>query len=600
MRIDSNTSIPANGRTHINDLMNRLDTGDVIRAKVIEIASDEAVLRLFDGSVLKAKTSEALDAKPGQSITLCVTSKSEGTVFLETVKNSAQIVNGNQDDLKRLLESLLIKPSTKNTELAAEFLKSGIPLTKASFENASMLMENERGMNADKAVYISSKQLNPDQVKLDLLVKLLNGDLKLGDQLKELQHLLGDTGKAVGNKPSDNNAKIQAFLGVADHELSSKGNPGAAGKSAEILSLNMKSNEAPADNTKNHTDHLSKQTVLTDQEGTPTTRNSKLNSETGANAGRPGDTTGKPGMPISANTAMSIGTAGQNGITAAENSKSPVHLSTPSEFSSGQTVLSSDEPTFSMLRSNNIKDEIIDENRMLPHTKALDPSVLLDKGQDDRTASSSASFTKLLDVIKELFIKTDSVNLASELDVNKMQKDLTDKLDLLKATLQSSGESGQSRGETIFSTATRIDDTVKLLNHLNSNNVLYFQLPVSVANYSTTAELYIMKRQKNKKKIDPHNIVLFIALDTNNLGRIETLLDVKGKNISINLKTEKQQINDFVKENIQHLYKALSECGYKLADVRYSIISSSATPLKQEQLLAKLASENHGKVDFRI
>src|SRR5512138_1144426 len=122
MRVDGLQNIQAAIRTNVADLMSRLETGDVIKAKVLEITSDEVLLRLFDGSVLKAAAGEDLEAKVGQTLKLTVTSKSEGTLFLETIKDQSQIGALKPDLLKNLLSALNLKSTSKNLELAAEFI----------------------------------------------------------------------------------------------------------------------------------------------------------------------------------------------------------------------------------------------------------------------------------------------------------------------------------------------------------------------------------------------------------------------------------------------------------------------------------------------
>ena len=109
-----------------------------------------------------------------------------------------------------------------------------------------------------------------------------------------------------------------------------------------------------------------------------------------------------------------------------------------------------------------------------------------------------------------------------------------------------------------------------------------------------------MNRRQNKKKIDPNNTIMFISLDTVNMGRVEALLDIKSRNVTVNLRTENKQINEFIKTQIKDLYAGLAACGYKLAGVRYAVIDAASTPIQQERLLDGIARENYGKVDYRI
>jgi flagellar hook-length control protein FliK len=84
------------------------------------------------------------------------------------------------------------------------------------------------------------------------------------------------------------------------------------------------------------------------------------------------------------------------------------------------------------------------------------------------------------------------------------------------------------------------------------------------------------------------------------MGRVEALLDIKGNGISIDFRTERQAVGDFIKHNITGLYTGISESGYKIVNIRYSDISAPASPIEQEKLLLGRTGISHGKIDYRI
>ena len=613
MRLEGLPNTIAAIKTNVADLLGKLNTGDVIKARVLEITSSEVVLRLFDGSVLKAATTEGLDAKVGQTLTLAVTSKAEGTLFLETVKDT-NLKTIKPDILKSLLESLQIKPNANNMKLAAEFMKAEIPVTTNQLIEASGLMESFKGLDAEKAVFIASKGLQTDQIKLDLLTKLLDGDLKLGQQLKELQTALDNISKTIGKSVS-NEALTRAIFEAVETTL--------AAKASTSLNITSSPLEAAIPNNTVNKAQINLQEMIpmsitnteTDTELNFTDKSSTTRSQ-GA-AGPSVTAAGQQGAAgDSAATAGQQGATGTSAATAGLGNSNSTITAKPDLLTASNTLSASnpgdpvniklnDDQTTNM---NNSRSKLQQNTFPATGDESASPlSTLNALIQDEninisnKAASSSPDpFIKLKDVIEELFIHIDSDQLASDLDVNKLHKELNNKLDMLKAAIQAADLSRLTGGEGISATTMLLNDSVKLLNQLNNNSMLYYQLPVNLSGHITTAELYIMKRRQNQKKIDPHNSVLYVSLDTYHLGRIETLLDVKGNTVSINLKTEKQQINDFVKENIKSLYEGLSDCGYKLVDIRYALIDSAATPVKQEQLLSKMIVPSYSKVDMRI
>ncbi len=597
MRIDvaskSNTAV----NTSVGDLISRLNAGDVIRAKVIEITSDEAVLRLFDGTTMKAKLTEKLDANVGQTITLSVASKSEGTLVLETVRDMNSRLQIKPDILKNILESLNLKPDNKNTEVAAELIKAGQPVTKASIGKALLLMEAIPDMTADKAVFLTSKNIGGSQLDPGLTNKLLNGDLKLGG-------LLGDLQSAIEQAPG-NAANSEANPKNADNmpqELFDRSSRAAAAKSSQA-------SESPSVSADSHGNPVvtvsGRQTSGADVKSpaiqtAATDGKAAMNGSTAASGQYPeADNIRTGSTEPDSNQNSTIGLSGKSTdyVQAGKNSGNdfpagPAALNAPSE--KGEFISSAESSIDGSPENGTIKAAGKGQNVGIANLSA-DETV----SRHAEVKSAPDAFSKMNEAIKDVFVSTDSDKLASELEVDKLYKELDSRLDAVKAAAHTSDLPGV-KADIISNAANMISDTIKLINQLNSGGLTYYQIPVRISDSNTTAELYILKKQRNKKKIDPNNTVMFIALDTKNLGRVETLIDVKGKNIGIQLRTGKQEINDYIEEYTKDLYNGLSELGYKLTGIRFKVIDEPATPMKQERLLEEMEQGYMGRIDFRI
>ena len=602
MRIENYANITSLGKTNVGDLMNRLNPGDVIRAKVVEITSDEAVLKLSDGTLMQAKMLETMNAKAGDTVMLTVSSKSEGTLFLESIKNLSQIIQPNADTLNSLLEKLQIKPDAQNMQLAAELLKAGSPVTAESLEQSIALLKSLPVLDAEKAVYITSKGLNISQADIELLSKLLEGDLKLGQQLKDIQALLNQINDAKSDQ-TGSKAYAQAQKAASMNDQAGTGNQAAGVANNQTVSTTANQTSGASGNQ---------------PAGTSINQEVIVQNASGNNVANTGDTVNQTHAQTVQSQATQITVASQEAHIAGQ-SEVPSETTGAAGTNASRTNVSRTPADYKALAD----PETSAASSQLPETasKAVTAHVttatdLHEKqainGANRDLASLSASnetvsketpadkFSKLIETVMDLYVKTNSDKLASELDVNKLKNELYEKLNVLKATIQSSEGYDPKEMAGLLKAATQIDDTLRLFNQMNSSNIMYYQMPVSIAGHNTTAELYVMKRQKNKRKIDPHNTVMFISLDTKNIGRIETLLDVKGSNITVNLRTESKQIIDFIKGQIKDLYKGFDDCGYKLASIRYSVIDSATSPIQQEKLLSEILNKNYGKVDYRI
>ncbi|HEX2947417.1 MAG TPA: flagellar hook-length control protein FliK [Clostridia bacterium] len=622
MRIDGASKSSAAVSADVTDLMSRLDAGDVIKAKVIEITSDEAVLRLFDGTSLKARLTEKLDAYAGQAITLRVASKSEGTLVLETVMGTNGRFQIKPDILKNILESLNLKPNGKNAEVAAELMKAGQPVTKDSIGKALQLMESIRDLTADKAVFLSSKNINSILADPKIAAGLLNGELKLGNLLGDLQtaieKALGDTSgsdvvlKNTVGALKDMTGQTGPASGSEEGSTASSGTarPDSVGTPGVVAS--GRQSYAADGNKTNTASGAAAGTLVSGQE---TTGNDTSNNTSGKVSGSLSGQNEDPDNIISGNTSTGVpntiskSNPGSRAIseTIFSNSEDGALNSVKGQQASGASSARSEESR------NNILIKPADEEsvntgiqKTLLKAQKKDRSIGIgdltsDEAVNRQEAGKAASgrLTELSENLKSLFVGTDQDKLADALDAGKLYKELDNGLDTVKNAVHAMTLQG-TQADAVSNAANLLSDAVRLIDQLNSGGMTYYQIPLKISDNNTTAELFIMKRQRGKKKIDPNNTVMFIALETVNMGRVETLVDVKGKNVGIQLRTEKQEIGEYIREYTKDLYKGLSELGYKLTGIRFKTMDEPANPMEQERLLKEMEKEIAGRVDFRI
>lgn len=601
MRIDNNLLITADNRTEAGDMMSRLEAGDVIKAKVLEISPREAVLRLSDGTVIKAGTAEPLDVKPGQTISLLVTSRNENSFVLRTIKSTYRNIAADDGSLQKMLKAAGIKADNINMKLAAEFLKYGVTPTSENITEASDLMHGSKGLDIEKAVYLTVKNIGTGQVDKNIISSFLSGDLKLGMLFDILYKALNSDAIEAENQNTGTGQPVHDTLtDTGNSSAQSTGHPvsdgaessASSGNNSSLLVVKLADNEAQSTSaadqkipdTNNQSgavsNHPSDQTFVSGAEA-----KSSVLPETANNADNEAD------IDVTTDTEPNTVPAEDNVITLISKksdteAKSALAAKNSTDGSTGHTNAPQTRPSV----RNSLLD-ISDEINNIS-TKSADKKHDTENITGDTLERINAS-------IEKLYVNINKHLSGDELESASLRNHFSELANKLELLIQSPAASKAVRAQASY-VLNLAEDTVKLLDMFNSNNVLYFQIPVKIENYRSTAELYVMKRQKNKKRIDPNDTVLFLSLDTKNLGRVETILDIKGLNISISLRTENKAVSDFARENIKNLYSAISECGYKLADIKYSIIGEAATPAQQEKLLTGAVRLKHGRVDFRI
>ena len=91
--------------------------------------------------------------------------------------------------------------------------------------------------------------------------------------------------------------------------------------------------------------------------------------------------------------------------------------------------------------------------------------------------------------------------------------------------------------------------------------------------YEVITELYILRKKGKGKKINRDDTTVFITLDTMNMGRVDTLINVKHKNVSVNVGVMKEAFFEYVKDNHKSLYEGLKEKGDMLVNLNCKLIT---------------------------
>jgi len=183
-------------------------------------------------------------------------------------------------------------------------------------------------------------------------------------------------------------------------------------------------------------------------------------------------------------------------------------------------------------------------------------------------------------------------------DIKNIYREILTKLDIIKSRID---EYQNVPGrETMAKVLNNIEGNIRFMNELYSHTI-YMQFPVNMWNKSATGELYILRKNNRRKKINADEITVFISLDTNSLGCIDTLLGVKGKNISLNISTESTEIADFVKGNYKMLYDSLLSKGYKLIDMKCRVREKERNLMQlHKEMIEESKRIKTGRVDLRI
>ncbi|MEN8908070.1 MAG: flagellar hook-length control protein FliK, partial [Clostridiales bacterium] len=198
------------------------------------------------------------------------------------------------------------------------------------------------------------------------------------------------------------------------------------------------------------------------------------------------------------------------------------------------------------------------------------------------------------------FIKKSCINPISNLsadEINKLYNDIYLELDKLEEILKNIELPNK---ETVMKSLETVQNSIKFIGELSNNNY-YLQIPINLFGNETTGELYILKKDKNKKKIDPKNVSMLISLDTEKIGQVDSIINVDKKNIIINMMVDKKEAVSFIKNSHQELYSALIEKNYRLVDFKCRLRDEDVDLLNVDKVVKEENDKNKRvSIDYKL
>ena len=151
--------------------------------------------------------------------------------------------------------------------------------------------------------------------------------------------------------------------------------------------------------------------------------------------------------------------------------------------------------------------------------------------------------------------------------------------------------------------AHMLEQTHRLMEHvrvLNSiDQFVYMQLPVQLAEHRKAAELYLFKR-KGGRKPDPENVNILLAIDLENMGRWESFINIRKKDVSIQMEVRGAAEKEHFNANTVMLHDLLAEAGFKLVSAGITFSEEETTPLTALSSLGRHTTGRAGAIDFWI
>ncbi len=642
MRIDSFTSAAVNTTYNGSDTMGKLKPGDNVRVQILENSGSELTLKFSDGTVVTGAAAAPVEAAEGEFVNLTFKGFVDDRPAFDAAEKAIQPQTDKAfENIKNTLTALKLPLTEQNLQIAQALTEQNLPVTTENIAKMTELLKANADLKPNEAAFLTASRLSEDTNNIDKLQSLLAGRLKLSNDISELAKLLDSQVKGNTEPAADTSAlnklvhKIIASLaekgelttkggeGTSNPTIQNTGTPAAGGDQAKAAANTAANGKAPGISSNTQaTVELAGREVLNKINSGETSQAVKLTDSGAEPAGKPvnGEVnpSGKANIPevstavktgnLLVETGDKAGIAGNSAGNGANNTiNNELGINPNSDGNISRNINKTDNPDLNSTAEklvNILKGETIPGKSELTllNTFNKELTALMNSGKlsgDELAAAKQLAgeervFAAAVKTLKSLFVRIDETS--ENINPVKLYKDMDSALQTLKSTLQQLPQGMREAAATIVN---NLESNVNFINQLN-NYSSYVQLPLSIFNQNTTGELYMLKKGSKSKKLDPSNMTVLISLDSNNIGRIDTLLSVDKRNISTNFRLENSEVFPVLKEHHKQLYNGLLEKGFRLVDFTYRLMDEPINIVNFESEAKKEFIKSSSNIDVFI
>lgn len=533
-------------------LFSSFSNGDTLEAEVVSVSGQEVTLKMPNGTDVKAVFPEGVVVREGDMIELTVSSKDVSPIHLKLSAVNGQTVNLESNELQVFLMNMGVQPSRVNQSAANLFIKYHINPTP---ERMAALLEIAAAMPdlpESLAVFMAANNIPATSENVQILTEWTAHSSDLGNSINELIEILGGEITKNGfpeyfqqNLLKEGNANIQeVFTGERYQALLAElADPTMEVSNAKILIRGYLADASVSPKEKQYLEILM--------------INSFLEAKKAA-AGQEsvgGQKEGIPGSIIESNASerSSIqNTGGPNPEVSPNMPKEP--LAAEAHLAAALTMGAE-----STEKGNSGMDTLIQTlNRFFA---SVNNAALSDDAANIQDAVKNQ--TALAGTIKE--------NVAKVLGESAPA---TQKAETIAAQTQIAG-----RMEQFY----------------------YCQIPFENRGQKNTAELYVLKRKPGQKYEDKGKVTILVGLDTEHMGRVETVLHSDEDKLSVEFRVENNKIKRLFMDSIQDFKQMMRENEFDMEHITVRMIENPVTPLNvMEQLGSGNGTTAIAGIDIQI
>ncbi|MCL2248437.1 MAG: hypothetical protein FWC13_04140 [Oscillospiraceae bacterium] len=621
MRVDTAKLLATGGvklRAGAGSGLDTLRKGDIIRAEVVsKNNSGVLTLKMESGHTFNAKLGKEMNLSQGDTLVLEVLERDNAQVSL--AYNSVERA---EDDVSIAHRSIVRDFADKSlAPQAMKLSELGMPVTEKSAQMMRDLMALNPKLTLDEAAFLVSNKLTDDPNIMQAALKMLAGGEKTDALIAKLMSSMGDVGSSNPNdtatQNSPNTAPLTNLLATIIKNSSSlmdalnhlKQTPSSSGQGIITQGEgNLQTNVANVAENLSQTGTKVVATTLPEALQTQQSQvvqadapkmsssenltNSSLIASLKTSDGIISPESEQPGVTAQLQTQPEQpGVAAQPQTFGVPNEQGqPANTAAQTPTPAQPTPLTAEPPTLANMVTELLSQ--VPEFSSTPHTALERFSEMLLRVAGDMFGGATEGETLEMQ-LEKLFTRIGVGDADAGTHLRQAREELFARLAMLEEAISNSA---QQRGTDLLSQTHRLMDHVRTLN--NIEQFVYMQMPVLVNDQQKSADLYIFKR-KGRRQVDPDNVNILMAIDLEFMGRWEALLNIKGKEVTLNMEVRGEREKEHFNENTVMLHRLLDEDGFKLVGTNIKLLGEETTPLTALNAVERYQGKTQTGIDIK-
>ncbi len=616
--------------------------GQTIKAEVVEAQGSSLTLKMPDGTTVKADFPGAQVMLAGDKLELMMTSKSDGSVHLRLTSVNGQPVHLGTGDLQVRLMDMGIQPSEVNTKAAQFLVDRNI---QPSPERVALLVKIAMSypeLPASAALFMAANDVPVTQENVNLIMQWIQGKGDLGADtqqlMNELMQLL-DQAEPQAQAAVGGQAEIKA--GAQEAKAADSAAPLPAGMEAE----EGEQAQQTAPRAENMSEAEAKFMAALENVAQQSATGAMANATAAPQAAQAAQTSNaaltQAQQAVFNETFMTVinGSAPDNPVKNLPQSAVADFMSTLQNMSEGEAKQAiegfiskfslppekSAQATQTLLTAYQTARSAAGETAQATQPQQTLPGGEGQAQQGANAQQSTQPNTQTGNAQQSANGQNAANAQAANLDsaaVREVQQVLQT---LAKFTvsmrrdvpadaenLQNAVKSQQSAADSVQSSLSRlmgeasapaqraadISSRIQLGN--NIDNFYYCQIPIEIDQKKNTAELYVFERKQKGGEESRTNTTILIALETENMGRVETVMRSELEHLAIEFRVENDAVLKYLQKSTAELTELLTEGDFAVREVKVVRMDKPATPLNVDQVLGREENFQLQAVDISV